>query len=256
MPFWWLVRRLAAVVRRVLLPRWLCEGRLSHRLALLLTLLLLAVELLPATNPAKVEAHALYMAGAATLAGWFDATWRPRLAATAALGELAAELDRLYWVEADAGVLADAQRARAAQLEAEIARLRETLDNFTTSQPAGTFSMDRDGRLVAPSAVAGRWEQLARELAAAEAELAHVQRLLELANESYQQAQTLRLEAEVSRQRLEDYLALFNTASVYDAASTSLPDAANALEQELERRRRIAIERARVEAALSASPLE
>ena len=47
---------------------------------------------------------------------------------------------------------------------------------------------------------------------------------------------------------MEDYLALFNTASVYDAASTSLPDAANAPEQELERRRRIAIERARVEA--------
>jgi len=253
---WRLLRWLTSVMRQILLPQCVSDGRLSHRLALLLMLLVLAIECLPATSPIKGEAHAFYTASAATIVGWFDAAWRPRLKSAAALGELVAELDRLYWLEAEAQTLLASQLVRGAELEAESLRLLDEAGSLSAAKSSRSFHRDRDNTLSALTSGTSQLDQLTRDLSVVEAELAHVRRLAEWSVETVQRVQTLRQEAEASRQRLEDYLALFNTADVFDTLGVEGHGDPDTLARELERRQRIADERAKLQAAMSASPLD
>lgn len=244
MQFWSIVRYVAGLVRVILLPRWIREGRLSHRLAVGLTLLLLFIELLPTENPLKQEAHRVYTAGAATVAGTIDATWRPRLQAAVALGDLRAELDRLYWLEAETTVMYEHQLARQAHVEAQIA-----------AHSGNALDLARRAAATpGPNGPTRSYQQATSELAALEQELQHVQQMAAYYATTAQQTTSLRLEAEAGRQRLLDYLEMLDTTGAYanpgaEAAAVEL------LRDEFDRRRRIILERSRLESHLAESPL-
>ena len=226
---WRIVAGLVVFLQGILFPRWLYQGRRSRRLILLLMLLLLAVEFLPATHPLKVEIHAFYAERAATVAGWYDAGWRPRLQAAAAMGALAAELDRQYWLEADTTVLLQIHTARAAQWEVGVARLHQELHEGIEKQ---------------------------RQFEVAQAELARSYQMVESLTAARQRIQALRLDTETGLRRLDDHLALLNTVTIYEMPALMENGRTHVLEQELERRRRIAHQRAQLEASLAASPVQ
>ena len=167
-----------------------------------------------------------------------------------------AEIDRLYWLEAEAQTLLASQLVRGAELEAEALRLRDEAGSLSAAQSPRSLRRDRDNTPSAMTSGTSQLDQLTRDLSVTEAELAHVRRLAEWSVETVQRVQTLRQEAEASRQRLEDYLALFNTAGVFDTLGVEGYGDPDALARELERRQRIADERAQLQAALSASPLD